>query len=45
VDAGYLEDCRNFLRRNLEAGVRTIERTREQVLKFLGEHHAMSNIQ
>ena len=38
VDIGYLQDCRKFLLRNLDAGTRTIEQSRLEVVKFLAEH-------
>ena len=38
VDIGYLQDCRMFLLRNLDAGTRTIEQSRFEVVKFLAEH-------
>jgi len=38
ADLGYLQDCRKFLSRNLDAGTRTIEQSRYEVVKFLAEH-------
>lgn len=35
---GHLEACRNFLKEGLDAGTRTIEQARRQVLEFLAGH-------
>ena len=45
VEAGYLAACRDFLRRRFDAGTRTIEQSREQVLKFFADHESISGIQ
>lgn len=45
VEAGYLAACRDFLRRRFDAGTRTIEQSREQVLKFFADNESTSHIQ
>lgn len=38
VDVRHLEVCRDFLKQGLDAGTRTIEQTRRQVLELLAGH-------